>query len=439
VRIFRPVFILILLPYRIFSQEPDSSQSWNLHFQQTVVTQYHPHFSAKYSGVNSLQTQSETQTSLTTTLFFGLRLWRGAEMYFNPEMAGGAGMSKTLGVAGFPNGETFRVGAPKPSIFLARLFVRQIFSLSNDFQKTEDDFNHLAGKLPKEYVAVSIGKFGVKDYFDNNKYSNDPRTQFLNWALMANAGWDYPANVRGYTLGFVAEYVKTLYAVRFSGTLVPKEANGPSLDYKIAKAKSETLEYERNFSINNKRSVLRVLTFFTQADMGNYQGPFTSGGVSMVPVPPDITTSRKPGRTKFGFGLNFEQDWNDAVGYFARASWNDGKNETWAYTEIDNSISAGISITGKSWKRESDNFGFAFVTNGISKDHKNYLRSGGYGFIIGDGHLNYARECIAEMYYSFQINRSIWLSPNYQLILNPAYNKDRGPVHVLALRIHTEI
>jgi high affinity Mn2+ porin len=419
------------------SRDSSAIQNWNIHFQQTVVGQHHPHFSAKYSGRNSLQTHSETQTSLTSTLFLGARLWRGAEAYFNPEMAGGSGLSAARGIAGFPNGETFRVGAPKPTIYLARLFVKQIFTLSDEKQTIDDDQNQLAGKIPTSYVALSAGKFCLKDLFDNNKYSNDPRTQFLNWSLMANAGWDYPANVRGYTIGFVIEYVKPLWTLRFASTLVPKEANGPSLDYKFSKARSESFEFERNFTMHDRPSVLRLLTFFTQANMGNYKeavNPIVFG-----PGPFDITQTRKSGRTKYGFGLNFEQDWNENVGYFVRAGWNDGKNETWAYTEIDNSVSAGFSLKGRSWKRPHDHVGLAVVSNGISADHRNYLRSGGYGFIIGDGQLRYSRENILETYYSFQLNDFFWISPNYQFIANPAYNKDRGPVHVFALRVHTEI
>jgi high affinity Mn2+ porin len=412
------------------------SHKWNIHFQQTIVTQYHPDFKAAYSDTFSLQPKNEGQTSLTSTLFMGGKLWKGAEIFFNPEIAGGSGLSLARGVAGFPNGETFRIGNPKPQIYLARLFLRQYIALSKETEEIGDEVNQLPRKLPTSFISFTLGKFSIADFFDNNSYSHDARNQFMNWALMSNGAWDYPANTRGYTVGFVTEFVRPTWAFRVSSTMVPTTANGNDLDHKISMAKSETAEFEKRYKILRRPGVIRVLGFYTQADMGNYR---LAVQTALPGMHPDITLTRSTGRTKYGFGINLEQSFSENSGMFARASWNDGKNETWAFTEIDRAVSIGISLNGKKWKREEDAAGLAILANGISLDHRNYLQQGGHGFMVGDGNLNYAPEIITEFFYNFHLHdRHFWLSPDYQFIINPAYNKDRGPVHVFSLRLHSE-
>jgi len=428
---------LLLIPvFQLFAQNKTdtTAQNWNFHFQQTTVTQYHPAFHAMYSGAASLQPKQEIATSLTSTMFFGRRLWKGAELYFNPEMSGGKGFSSTLGVAGFPNGEIYRVGDPTPTIYVARCLITQSFPLSKEYEFNGDEPNSIAGKDALSFIAITAGKMSIADYFDDNNYSHDPRTQFLNWSLMSNAAWDYPANTRGYTYGITMEYVAYEWYFTAASSMMPKEANGSVMDLDIAHAHSETLELERTFKLGKKSGIIRLLGFYSHARMGNYKL-----ATLLQPDSPDITLTRTPGRTKYGMGINMEQDLGENSGVFLKASWNDGRNETWVFTEVDRSISAGFVFNGRKRKRVPDFLGFAAVVNGISKDHQNYLKAGGYGFIIGDGKLNYANEMIAEAYYSFSFQKyHFWLTPDYQFIINPAYNKDRGPVHVFSLRTHIE-
>ena len=407
---------------------------FNFHFQQTVITQTKPGFNAPYTGDNSLLPAHETASSLTTTLFGGARLWKGAEAYFNPEMSGGKGFSQTLGIAGFTNGETFRVGSPEPAIYIARAYLTQTFGWGNEVDTLADDQNQLAGFRKKRYFSITAGKFGLSDFFDNNIYSHDARTQFMNWSLMANGAWDYPANTRGYVIGAVFELGQPTWALRLATTMVTNTANGSIWDGNLKKAHSFTLEYEQRYSIGGEKGTLRVLGYNNSAQMGDYRL-----AIAQNPIAPDVTLTRKEGRDKYGFGVNFEQSVNKNLGIFAKTSYNDGKKETWAFTEIDRSVSFGAVLNGNSWKQKDAEIGLAFVGNGISKDHRDYLAAGGYGFIIGDGKLNYAPELIAEAYYKVNVyQKKFYLTPDYQFVVNPAYNKDRGPVNVFSLRAHVE-
>jgi high affinity Mn2+ porin len=429
------VILFFLSSYLCFgqSENADTLQNYNLHFQQTVIAQGHPAFYAKYSGVNSLNPYSESATSLTTTLFLGARLWSGASIYLNPEVSGGAGVSGAIGLAGFSNGETYRIGNPKPTLYPARLFIRQIFNLSGELKEVNDQPNALKDYTQEENITVTLGKFGISDIFDNNSYSHDPRTQFMNWALMSAGAWDYPADTRGYTWGAVCEYNHFDWALRIAAVMVPKTANGLEFDPNINKAYGLAMEGERSYLINNHKGTTRFLLFFNKADMGSYSETINNPVYQM-----DITQTRNYSHTKYGFSINSEQEINDYSGVFFRLSWNDGHNETWAFTEIDRSISAGYVINGNPWKRDNDQAGLALVANGLSSDHRNYLADGGHGFMIGDGALNYSPETITELYYLTKVIDNIFVTGDYQFVLNPAYNADRGPVHLFAIRLHVE-
>ena len=288
----------------------------------------------------------------------------------------------------------------------------------------------LAGYVPEKYISVSFGKTALSDYFDNNSYSHDPRTQFMSWALMGNGAWDYPANTRGYTDALAIEYITPKNELRYSLALVPTEANGNTLDYKIAKAHSHTLEYTYNYSVNAKAGTVRILAFYTIAKMGNY-----NQSIKLNPAAPDITATRKYSNNKYGLGINLEQSLSKNIGAFLKASWNDGNNETWAFTEIDHTVSIGTVAKGTKWKRVEDEVGLAYVISGLSTPHKNYLEAGGKGSLLGHGALNYGPERLAELYYSAAlIKKSLFLSGTYQFILHPGYNKDRGPVNVFSVR-----
>ncbi len=426
--------ILMLAATHAFAQDTLKQQPFSFHFQETTITQYKPAFSAPYSGANSLSTLSETQTSLTTTLFGAARLWKGAQAVFDPEISGGAGLSKTLGVAGFPNGETFRVGEVAPKIYIARLYFQQNFEWGTEKDTITDDQNQLAGLKSKRYFSFTVGKFGMADFFDGNEFSHDPRTQFMNWSLMDNGAWDYPANTRGYVLGAFTELGQPDWTLRFAFTMVTTTANGAIWDAKIQKANTQTLEYERRYTINGQKGTVRVLGFLNNGKFGNY-----TQSIAQNPTAPVVDTTQAYGRHKYGFGISADQYLSKDFGVFAKASYNDGHTETWFFTEIDRSLSFGGVLKGTSWKRPDDELGLAFVGNGLSSPHRDYLADGGYGFLIGDGKLNYSPEMIAELYYKINaFQKKFWLTPDYQFILHPAYNADRGPVNVFSLRAHIE-
>jgi high affinity Mn2+ porin len=424
------------------------NKNWSIHLQQTVISQHKPAIKAPYQGENSLSDTAETQTSLTTTLYIARRLWSGAALYFNPELAGGGGLSQARGIAGFTNGECFRIGDPAPSVYVARLFMRQDFALGEERSSTsskvvegekhgsllsreEDGLNSIEGDRPTNRLTLVAGKFSIADFFDNNSYAHDPRTQFMNWSLMSNGAWDYPANTRGYTWSFLVEYMRENWGMRYASSLVPTYANGPTLNWAWPGNQSNTFEIEHKTKVKGLDGKVRLLAFYTLTKMGNYD-------LASAMSQPDITATRIAGRNKYGIGLNIEQALSADAGVFFRASINDGKNETWAFTEIDQAISAGY-VNNKPFGRENDSFGVAVAMNGISSQHRNYLNKGGYGFIIGDGKLpNYSTENILELFYSAKIRDWFTISPNYQFIVNPAYNTDRGPVHAFALRVHAE-
>ena len=432
------LLLSLLISFAAFTvglaQDTTKQERFSFHFQQTIITQYKPAFSAKYTGDNSLLTGVETESSITSTLFGAARLWKGAQVFFNPEISGGAGISKTLGVAGFPNGETFRVGSASPAIYIARLYFTQNFEWGKDKDTIEAGPNQLAGLKSKRYFTISAGKFGMADFFDGNEFSHDPRSQFMNWSLMDNAAWDYPANTRGYALGATAELGQPDWTLRFAFTLSTTEANGSVWDQKIGKANTQTLEFEKRYTLNGQKGTVRVLGFLNNGKMGDY-----NRSLALSPVAPNVDTTHAYGRHKYGFGISADQYLSKDFGVFAKVSYNDGHTQTWYFTEIDQSISLGAQLTGTSWKRNDDVLGLAFVANGISPQHRNYLAAGGYGFIIGDGKLNYSTELIAELYYKLNAYQNkFFISPDYQFIANPAYNKDRGPVNVFSIRAHIE-
>lgn len=434
-------FLVICISIPNVQGQPDSSsqgQHWNFHYQSTVISQQHPSFHSKYTGANSLDPTSEFHTSISSTLYFGWKLWKGAEAYFNPELSGGEGFSRTTGVAGFPNGEVYRVSDPRPHVYIARLYFIQVIPISQVYQPVSDDLNQLPGRLPERYLSFTAGRFSVMDFFDDNTFSHDPRTQFFNWALMGNGAWDYAANTRGYTYGIVIQYIEPQWALRSAFVLMPTHVNGSVMDFNLAQSGSQFIEYDRNYSFSGNAGTFRLIAYLDRAPlMGSYQKAVEWGIIR--DLSPSVDSVAGTGRSKFGFGINVEQKVGNNTGLFFRAGWNDGRNETWAFTEIDRTATLGIVLNGLLWRRKDDRMGLAQIINGISTPHRNYLEAGGNGFIIGDGALNYKPEMITELYYFFVISGSnMSLSPDYQFILHPAYNNDRGPVHVFGMRMHIQ-
>lgn len=434
-KLFFSFCIVISLRSVSYAQDTTScSSDWSFHFQQTVIGQYHFDFHSPYAGVNSLAAVEGAAYSVTSTIFVGRKLWQGGELYFNPELAGGSGLSGAIGVAGALNGETYRIGDPAPSLAIARLYLQQNIALSDEQVMMPDIPNQISEMQPARRITITIGKYSLADQFDVNSVSHDPRSQFFNWSLMSAGAWDYPADTKGYTIGATIEYITPEFTVRAATDMVAKVANELIFDQNLGKAHSETLEIELPHHLLSYDGTIRLLAFHTLAHMGNYLQ-----AIAQAIDIPDITTTRAYGRSKYGFELNIEQQLGKTVSGFLRASWNDGKNETWMFTEIDHSFSAGFTLDGLFRKPADDVIRAAFVINGISDDHLKYLKAGGSGFILGDGKLNYALEMIFEAQYLTKITSYFSLSADYQFVENPGYNKDRGPVHVIALRGHVEI
>lgn len=415
---------------------PRERFSW--HAQSTIVEQYKPKWNAPYSGTNSLITDEESRTSITGTLFAAARLWKGGSVVLNPEIAGGSGLSSALGVGDAPNGETFRVGDPAPSIYLARLYLRQVIPIGSSTDVANADANQLAGTVPQEYVAITAGKTSVADLFDRNSYAHDPRSQFLAWSLMGNGAWDYPANVRGYTPAVIAEYVGKRNELRAGIALLPTDANGNEMDTDIGRSRGIMVEYTRKWNWRGRKGALRVLAFQNTTHMGDYAASVRDTAGTGVA---DITRARAFGHTKQGFAINAEQQLNAWLGAFARVGWNDGRTETWVFTEIDHTLSLGLSADGARWKRDGDRAGLALVMSGLSTEHRNYLAAGGLGFMLGDGALRYAPERMLETYYAVQLEKDrLWLTGTYQLLIAPGYNADRqGPVNIFSVRVHWQV
>jgi carbohydrate-selective porin OprB len=344
-------------------------------------------------------------------------------------------MGSVLGIAGFPNGEIYRVDDPSIKLVMSRLYFQQIWGFSGETEHFDSAQNQLAGDVAKKRFTFVVGKFSLTDFFDHNAYSADARNQFMNWALFTNGAWDYAADTRGYTWGVYGEYNQDEWAVRAASVLEPKYPNQSEMDMRIGRAHGDEAEAEWRYARGDHPGKLRLLGYMNHADMGNYQDAIDQG--LLADTTPNIATTRSYS-LKYGFGLNLEQALTTNLGFFARAGWNNGTTETWAFTPIDRMASAGFSLKGTRWARPQDTVGVAGITNGLSPEHRQYLAAGGLDFLIGDGKLNYAPEQIVETYYAFHFWRYWTLTTDLQGIKNPAYNADRGPVLILGERVHLE-
>lgn len=431
-----PILLAAASVLPLSAQDGAVSEKWNLFFQATSIGQYHPAFGALYSSPFSLASHAEAEASLTSTLFFGWRLARNTQFYFDPEIAGGRGFSATDGVANFPNGEMPRVATATPKPYIARLYVTQDFALSAERESFESDENQLAGTRPATRYSITVGRFTVTDFFDNNKYSHDPRTQFMGWAVMYNGAWDYSADTRGYTWGWVHELHTRRFSFRYGSTAMPRVANGLRFDRRLFRDRADMFEGEWRYQPHGHAGAVRLLSYQNHADMGSYAAALQlaaqNGGK------PDVTATRQVGALKYGFGLNAEQEIAKDVGIFGRLGWNDGKTESFAFTAIDRLGTLGVSVGGARWGRPHDTAASEVTASGLSAIHREYLARGGTDFLIGDGAIRYGRETISESYYSAQIAPWLYATLDLQHIANPAYNRDRGPVWVGTLRLHME-
>ena len=421
------------LPLMAQSAEPER---WNLFYQATSIGQYHGTFHAPYQGPLSLQDNLERDVSLTTTLFLGLRLARDTQLYFNPEIAGGKGFSNVDGIANPPNGEIPRVASATPKPYLARLYISQDFGFGTEREKVESDSNQLAGDRPVTRYTITAGRFTVTDFFDDNTYTHDPRTQFMAWGVMYNGAWDYPADTRGYTWAMVHEFHTRNWSLRYGAAAEPKTANGPRFDRRLFRDRGDTFEVERRYRWADHPGAVRLLGFLNHADAGNYADALRLA--AQTGTTPDVTATRRIGTLKYGTGVNAEQEISRDIGVFMRLGWNDGKTESFAFTAIDRLASAGLSVKGTAWKRKNDTVATSFTASGISGVHALYLARGGLDFLIGDGRLTYAPEYVWESYYSTRLFPGFFATFDLQHVSNLAFNQDRGPVWISSLRLHTE-
>lgn len=411
------------------------SNNWNIHGQTTFIQQGYPRFRAPYDGPNSLPSRGQDRETWTTTAFLGFRLWEGGELYFNPELAQGTGVGGTLGLGGFSNGEAQKGGAPAPRFRPQRYFFRQTFGLGGEQEAMEDGPNQLATKQDIDRVTLTIGRFAIGDIFDANSYAHDPRADFMNWAIWSSAAYDFPADLPGFTRGAVVELNRKDWAVRAGWFQVPKEPNSDVLVFKTGGA---VIEFEERHSIFDQLGKVRIGLFANRGHTGNYRDALAAISANQSTDINDAIVQTRQDRLKYGFYVNAEQAITKDVGAFARLSWNDGQTEILSFTDIDRSISGGLSIKGGSWGRPNDTVGIGGAINGLSSAHRDFLAAGGLGLLIGDGALNYAPEKIAETYYAYEIADGLKLTVDYQFIANPAYNADRGPVHLFAGRVHAE-
>ena len=417
-------------------------ESVSIHGQVTYNWQKHLAFSdSRGAGSNSLMSSAEKMYTFTGTAFLGMRPWANGELYFNPEVAQGVPFTGNLvGLGGFTNGEITRAAGSTPSVYRQRLFVRQTWNRGGGTEMLEAGANQLAGSVDRNRVVLTAGNFSTLDVFDNNAYAKDPRTQFMNWGSWTYAAYDYAADSRGFGWGAALEWYQDAWAFRIGRMTGPKEPNGLPVDFALGKHYGDQLEVEREHVLGGQPGKVRMLWWHNRAVLARYddatQWQLANPGVYADPRA--LVSSRTGEQDKHGLGLNIEQAFSPAVGFFLRWMKADGKTETHAFTEADGSLATGLLLNGSLWGRSDDSVGVAFMQNTLSAQRRRFLASGGTSFFIGDGYLDYKPETIVETFYSRSVARDAWVTLDYQHVANPAYNAARGPVNVVAVRFHVD-
>lgn len=408
------------------------SDRWEIHGQSTYLPQGYPSFPALYSGANSLSPSAQAKATWSNSLFLNARLWDGGEVYYNPELLQGFGLNDTVGAAGFPNGEAQKSNFPYPHYNTSRLFLRQTFGFGGEQEELASGQLQLAQKVDVSRLTVQAGKFAVIDVFDGNAYAKDTRKDFMNWSLWAPGAFDYSADKVGLTYGVTAELNQKQWALRGGYFLMVAESNSNHFDTRVPERGQYAVELETRYSLFGQPGKLKTMGWVDSANMGSFRETLNNPALNL-----DIAQTRR-GRIKVGYVVNLEQAITEDVGLFGRWSWNDGKYETLAFTDINRSLAAGLSIKGTKWGRPDDVIGIGGAINAISQDYRDFLAAGGLGVLVGDGALNYRKERILEAYYAYALNKNVTLTADYQLITNPAYNADRGPVSIFSGRLHAE-
>jgi len=414
----------------------EDTEDWAVHAQSTFVAQYHPGFQSPFRGPNSLDPHGQARETFDLTLYGGIRPWRGAELWVNAEVDQGFGLSNTLGLAGFSSGEAYKVGAANPYPRIPRVFLRQTINLGGEESKVEAGLNQLAGSQTNDRMVLTVGKFSVVDVFDTNKYAHDPRADFFNWSIIDAGSFDYAADAWGYTYGAAAEWYQDWWTIRTGLFNLSKIPNSKALDTRIFDQYQVDQEFEGRYDLFGQPSKAKVLGFLSHGRMGSYAE--ATQIALQTGLPADIAAVRK-GHNKAGVVLNLEQQITDDFGAYARAGWSQGRFEAFEFTDINKTVSLGVSLAGKRWDRPDDTVGVAVAVNDASSAAKRFFAAGGLGILVGDGRLVHSGpEQIVETYYNFVAFKGGRLALDYQFVINPAYNRDRGPVSIFGARVHAE-
>jgi high affinity Mn2+ porin len=437
--------VRLALNWQIHVPEPDTSRldlvapwggdgrNWSLHGQLTYVEQGYFAYHSPYQGPSSLSGASQMRNTASATVFLGRRLWRGGELYFNPELMQGFGLSDVHGVAAFPNGEAQKSSFRFPRFNAARLFLSQTFGFGGGKELVADGPNQIAGERSISRLTLTVGKFAVLDYFLVNTYAGEPRTAFLNWNAYGGGAYDWTMDKLSWTWGGMVDLNQSWWAFRTGYFLLPEVSNSNYFDTHAPERGQYLAELELRYSPLSRPGKLLLFGWLSHGNMGSFTDALAEP--SSTPGYPDITLTRQE-RTNYGFVVSLEQAISADAGLFSRASWSPGRVEIMGWTDCDESLSVGAALKGRFWRRPSDTFGVALVGEGLSAISRQYFAAGGMGILIGDGKLNYQPEMVVETYYAFSPVKWAALTLDYQLIANPGYNADRGPVSIFAGRIH---
>ncbi len=410
-------------------------EAWNVHGQATFIEQGYPSFHSPYQGTNSLQGAAQAADTASYTVYFGVRLWKGAELYVDPEVMQGFGLSQTFGVAAFPNGEAQKAGFLVPRSNIARAFVTQTFGFGGEREAVEDAPNQLAGKRDVSRLSIVVGKLATTDFFIVNSYANDSRTNFLNWNLDWGGSYDWTMDQISYTWGALIELNQKRWAVRAGYFLMPIVSDSDTMDLDIPNHGEYAAELELRYWPFSRLGKLRLFGWLNRGNIGSYSAALAEP--AGTPNYPDITLTRET-RNNYGVVIGLEQAITDDLGLFSRASWSPGQTEIMGWTDCDESLSLGASLKGTRWGRPQDTVGLGGVIEGLSAEAIAYFAAGGLGILIGDGQMSYRPEAVTELYYSYQPVRWFAVTLDYQFMVDPGYNADRGPVSFFSIRLHAD-